>query len=84
MSDLPIRPATAVAAAAPTPELCPGNRIYTNRNLRMQSIAAIGFDMDHTLAIYDTHNFNRLSFLSTTRPRTAARASQATRRQTSG
>lgn len=60
MSDLTIRPATALAAAAP--DLCPGNRIYTNRNLRMQSIAAIGFDMDHTLAIYDTDNFNRLSF----------------------
>jgi hypothetical protein len=31
-------------------ELPPRRRIFTNRNLRMESIAAIGFDMDHTLA----------------------------------
>ncbi len=37
-------------------------RIFTNRNLRMESIAAIGFDMDHTLAVYNTENFNRLTF----------------------
>jgi len=28
------------------------NRIFTNRNLRLESISAIGFDMDYTLAIY--------------------------------
>jgi len=27
-------------------------RVFTNRNLRMDSIQAIGFDMDYTLAIY--------------------------------
>ena len=28
----------------------------------MESIAAIGFDMDHTLAIYNVDNFSRLCF----------------------
>ncbi len=40
----------------------PGRRIFTNRNLRMESIEAIGFDMDHTLAVYNTKNFNHLCF----------------------
>ena len=40
----------------------PGLRVHTNRNLRLASIGAIGFDMDHTLAVYDTDNFNRLCF----------------------
>ena len=41
----------------------PRRRVFTNRNLRMDSIAAVGFDMDHTLAVYNTDNFNHLSFL---------------------
>jgi 5'-nucleotidase len=40
----------------------PQRRIFTNRNLRMESIEAIGFDMDHTLAVYNTENFNHLCF----------------------
>ena len=39
-----------------------GRRVFTNRNLRMGSITAIGFDMDHTLAVYKTESFNRLTF----------------------
>jgi len=46
-------------SGAPIP---PPRRIFTNRNLRMESIEAIGFDMDHTLAVYNTDNFNRLCF----------------------
>lgn len=42
--------------------LPPYRRIYTNRNLRMSSIEAIGFDMDHTLAVYNTDTFSKLSF----------------------
>lgn len=42
--------------------LSPRQRIYTNRNLRMSSIEAIGFDMDHTLAVYKTDTFSRLCF----------------------
>ncbi len=41
----------------------PRRRVFTNRNLRMGSIEAIGFDMDHTLAVYNTDNFNYLSFV---------------------
>ncbi len=37
-------------------------RIYTNRNLRMEGIHAIGFDMDHTLALYDRRSFEQLTF----------------------
>jgi len=40
----------------------PGLLVHTNRNLRLSSIGAMGFDMDHTLAVYDTGNFNRLCF----------------------
>ncbi len=32
--------------------IAPENRIYVNRNLRMGSLRAIGFDLDHTLAHY--------------------------------
>jgi 5'-nucleotidase len=40
----------------------PRRRVFTNRNLRMGSIEALGFDMDHTVAVYNTDNFNHLSF----------------------
>lgn len=43
-------------------EVSPQRRIFTNRNLRMVSLEAIGFDMDHTLAVYNTPNFNKLCF----------------------
>ena len=49
----------AVAGRATAP---PSRRVFTNRNLRLAAIAAMGFDMDHTLAVYDTDNFNRLCF----------------------
>lgn len=38
------------------------HRIYVNRNLRMSGIEAIGFDMDHTLALYDPEPFEELAF----------------------
>jgi HAD superfamily 5'-nucleotidase-like hydrolase len=40
----------------------PAQRIYTNRSLRMESIRAIGFDMDHTLALYHREPFEQLTF----------------------
>jgi len=52
----------APAVALPREGLPPHRRIYTNRNLRMSSIEAIGFDMDHTLAVYNSDTFSRLSF----------------------
>jgi len=35
-------------------------RVFSNRNLRLESIAAIGFDMDHTIALYDSSVFEKL------------------------
>jgi HAD superfamily 5'-nucleotidase-like hydrolase len=37
-------------------------RIWCNRNLNLASIRAIGFDMDHTLALYRTDRFEGLVF----------------------
>lgn len=37
-------------------------RVYVNRNLRLSSIGAIGFDLDHTLAHYDPLPVERLAF----------------------
>lgn len=36
--------------------------IYVNRNVRMQSVKMVGFDMDYTLAEYDREAFERLAF----------------------
>ncbi len=50
---------------APEPrgvDLPPHKQVYANRNLRMESIAAIGFDMDHTLALYNHRVFEQLCF----------------------
>jgi len=38
------------------------NRIYVNRNLRMGSIRWVGFDMDHTLALYNRNFIEALAF----------------------
>lgn len=40
-------------------------RIFVNRSLNMSSIKAIGFDMDHTLATYNSINFETLAFRAT-------------------
>jgi HAD superfamily 5'-nucleotidase-like hydrolase len=40
----------------------PTERIYVNRNLKMASIEAVGFDMDHTLAIYRPEPFEELAY----------------------
>jgi HAD superfamily 5'-nucleotidase-like hydrolase len=37
-------------------------RIYVNRNLRLKNIRAIGFDMDHTLAVYKPLPLDKLAF----------------------
>jgi 5'-nucleotidase len=37
-------------------------RVFTNRNLRLSGIEAIGFDLDHTLAHYDPIAVERLAF----------------------
>jgi HAD superfamily 5'-nucleotidase-like hydrolase len=42
-------------------------RIYVNRNLRMDEIELVGFDMDYTLAIYNQAQIERLSIECTLR-----------------
>jgi 5'-nucleotidase len=37
------------------------NRVFCNRNLRMESIELIGFDMDYTLALYHQDRLEKLS-----------------------
>jgi len=40
-------------------------KIYVNRSLNMESIKSIGFDMDHTLALYHREAFESLAFRET-------------------
>ena len=40
-------------------------RIYCNRDLRLDQIEAVGFDMDYTLAIYKQAEMDRLSIAAT-------------------
>jgi HAD superfamily 5'-nucleotidase-like hydrolase len=40
-------------------------RVYVNRNLRLDHVEAIGFDMDYTLAIYNQPEMDRLSIEAT-------------------
>jgi HAD superfamily 5'-nucleotidase-like hydrolase len=42
-------------------EPAPASRIYVNRNLRMDAIAWVGFDMDYTLSRYRQEAMDRLS-----------------------
>src|SRR5438132_1157722 len=37
------------------------NRVFCNRNLRMDTIEMIGFDMDYTLALYHQDKLEKLS-----------------------
>jgi HAD superfamily 5'-nucleotidase-like hydrolase len=39
-----------------------GARVFANRNLKMARVKVIGFDMDHTLAIYRPIEFETLAF----------------------
>jgi len=45
----------------------PARRIYCNRNLRLDRVEWVGFDMDYTLAIYRQDEMDRLSIESTAR-----------------
>ncbi len=44
-----------------------GRRVYCNRNLRLDLVKAVGFDMDYTLAIYRQAEMDRLSIEATVR-----------------
>ena len=40
-------------------------RVYVNRNLKLEEIDLIGFDMDYTLALYNQRNLETLSIRCT-------------------
>ena len=40
-------------------------RIFVNRNLKMPNIHMLGFDMDHTLAVYKKRPFEELAYRCT-------------------
>ncbi|HET6284994.1 MAG TPA: HAD-IG family 5'-nucleotidase [Polyangia bacterium] len=42
-----------------------GNRVYVNRNLRLDRIEMVGFDMDYTLALYNQARIEELSMRAT-------------------
>jgi HAD superfamily 5'-nucleotidase-like hydrolase len=48
-----------------TPGIPRQRRIFCNRNLRMNGIAWVGFDMDYTLAIYNQNEMDELSIQAT-------------------
>ena len=52
-------------ARAPSPGIPRPRRIFCNRNLRMNNIAWVGFDMDYTLAIYNQQEMDELSIQAT-------------------
>src|SRR5260370_40135448 len=41
------------------------NRVYVNRNLRLDRIELVGFDMDYTLALYNQAKIEELSMRAT-------------------
>src|SRR5689334_25121337 len=41
------------------------NRIFVNRNLRLDRIELVGFDMDYTLALYNQAKIEELSMRAT-------------------
>jgi len=44
-----------------------GRRVYCNRNMRLDQVKAVGFDMDYTLAIYRQDEMDRQSIEATVR-----------------
>lgn len=51
--------------ASPYSKLEKWQRMYVNRSLNMERIKAIGFDMDHTLVMYNREEFESLAFRET-------------------
>jgi HAD superfamily 5'-nucleotidase-like hydrolase len=57
--------AVGPAATVAKTKLKKWQRIFVNRSLNMGSIRAVGYDMDHTLAMYDRVAFEALAFRET-------------------
>jgi 5'-nucleotidase len=62
------RPPETLDSATPAPrplDIPRANRIYVNRNLRLDKIEMVGFDMDYTLALYNQARIEELSMRAT-------------------
>ncbi len=59
----PLQDPDVVGVLTSAPHEVPRARqVFCNRNLRMDQIELVGFDMDYTLAIYHSERMERLSF----------------------
>ena len=56
-----IDPLALVGHALQAADVPHARRVFCNRNLRMDEIDLVGFDMDYTLAIYNQRNIENLS-----------------------
>jgi HAD superfamily 5'-nucleotidase-like hydrolase len=54
-----------VASANQPVDIPRGHRVYVNRNLRLDKIEMVGFDMDYTLALYNQARIEELSMRAT-------------------
>ena len=62
---LPIEPLEQFQARTHAHGIARPRRIFCNRNLRMTSVAWVGFDMDYTLAVYRQKEMDDLSIKAT-------------------
>ena len=60
-----VRSLELIEALARPGEIPRGHRIYVNRNLRLDQIQMVGFDMDYTLALYHQARIESLSVKAT-------------------
>nr|MBA3500348.1 HAD-IG family 5'-nucleotidase [Deltaproteobacteria bacterium] len=60
-NDLDIQVAALLGETTTEIDVPRKNRVFCNRNIRMDSIEMIGFDMDYTLALYHQDRLERLS-----------------------
>ena len=54
-----------ITSSRNTSRLKKWQRIFVNRSLNMGNIRAVGYDMDHTLVIYNREAFEALAFRET-------------------
>ena len=54
-----------IASATRPLDVPRANRVYVNRNLRLDKIEMVGFDMDYTLALYNQARIEELSMRAT-------------------
>jgi HAD superfamily 5'-nucleotidase-like hydrolase len=62
---LPLEEFLAQGSSSVVPGIARHRRVFCNRNLRMNGIAWVGFDMDYTLAIYNQKEMDELSIRAT-------------------